>query len=277
VFHSVRDGDLEIYAMDPDGLNVVKLTDNNDDDLWPAISPDGRTIAFYTDRDVNLEIYTINADGSSPMRVTNSGVPDRFPAWSPDGTRIVFSRVVSGTHEIYTIRPDGTGLTRLTNNSFEDQDPAWSPDGLKIAFTTNRDGDYEVYTMNALDGTAPTNLTNSPGRESRPDWSPDGSKILFDRNDSAVDAGWLGSAEIMCMGSDGSGVIRMTTDASSIVDFQPRWSPDGTRLVFVTDRDGIGVNNELYVGDTNGCVSPISGLNRVTVSADKDEAGDWSP
>jgi Tol biopolymer transport system component len=274
-FHSDRDGDFEIYLIDPDGSNLIQLTDNAVDDFWPVVSPDGTQIAFWSDRDVNQEIYVMDADGSNQTRVTNHGAADRQPAWSPDGSRIAFHRVVSGATEVYTIKPDGTGEIRLTNNSFDDEEPAWSPDGSLIAFMTNRDGNNEVYVMNAADGSNPQNLSNNPGRDGKPDWSPDGSRLLFDRNNTAVDPNWLGDAEVMCMNADGSGQVRLTTDTSGFVDTQPRWSASGTRLVFNSTRVD-GTNTELYVGRTNSCTG-ITNLNRITFSPAKDAAGDWSP
>jgi len=277
VFHSDRDGDFEIYRMRPDGSSVVQLTDNDVDDLWPVVSPDGTRIAFWTGRDGNQEIYVMAADGSNQTRVTVDGRADREPAWSPNSERIAFHRVVSGTTEIYTIRADGTGETRLTNNAFADGEPAWSPDGSRIAFTTDRDGDNEIYVMNALDGSNQVNLTNNVGRDGKPDWSPDGTKILFDRNDFyGGDLTWLGDAEIMCMNADGSGVVRLTTDSIGAIDTQPRWSGNGSRLAFNSDRVAVGVNSEIYVGDTNNCTG-ITNLTRITTSSAKDAAADWSP
>jgi hypothetical protein len=277
VFHSNRDGDFEIYSVNADGSNVVQLTNNSGDDLYPAVSADGQFIAFTSDRDGSLAIFTARADGSNPVQVTNSGGADRLPAWSPDGTRLAFARFSGGIGDIYTIRTDGTELTRLTNTAFQDIEPAWSPDGMKIAFTTDRDGADEVYTMNSLDGSNPTNLTNHPGRDDDADWSPDGTLILFHRNDSAVDGNWLGDGEIMCMAADGSGVIRMTTDSAGITDSKPRWAPDGSWYVFSSDRDEGTAGNELYTAYANGCASPPASVNRVTQSPGKDEFADWSP
>ena len=274
-FHSDRDGDFEIFVMDPDGSNVAQLTNNEVDDFWPAISPDGTKIAFWTGRDGNQEIYVMDADGSNPGRVTTNGAADRQPAWSPDGQRLAFQRVVSGTAEIFTIKSDGTGENRLTFNAIDDTEPAWSPNGALIAFTTNRDGNNEVYVMSASDGSNPINLTNNPGRDGKPDWSPNGSRLLFDRNNSSVDSGWLGDAEVMCMSADGSGQVRLTTDTAGFVDTQPRWSANGSRLVFNSDRVVIG-DPELYVGSTNNCTGITQDI-RVTFSSGKDAAGDWSP
>jgi hypothetical protein len=159
VFHSERDGDFEIYSMDADGSNLVQLTDNAGDDLFPAVSADGQLIAFTSNRDGSLDIYTMRSDGSNLVQVTNGGAADRTPAWSPEGTRLAFTRSVGGIGDIYTIRIDGTDLRRLTNTPFQDIEPAWSPDGLKIAYTNDEDGAEDIYTMNAADGSNKTNLT----------------------------------------------------------------------------------------------------------------------
>jgi len=277
VFHSNRDGDFEVFVMNPDGSNVVQLTDNGVDDFWPVVSPDGTKIAFWTGRDGNQEIYVMAVDGSSPTRVTTAGAADRQPAWSPDGEMIAFHRVVNSTKEIYTIKVDGTGINRLTNNTFDDSEPAWSPDGSLIAFMTNRDGDNEIYTMNASDGSNPSNLTNNPGRDGKPDWSPDGSRILFDRNNTSVDPTWLGDAEIMCMSADGTGQVQLTTDTSGYVDAQARWSANGAKLVFNSRRATGGVVAQLHVGRISSCAGGISDLVRVTTSGSTDAAADWSP
>jgi dipeptidyl aminopeptidase/acylaminoacyl peptidase len=63
-FISDRDGNNEIYVMNPDGSDQTRLTNNNYDDGAPAWSPDGTKIASNTNRDGNHEIYTMNADGS---------------------------------------------------------------------------------------------------------------------------------------------------------------------------------------------------------------------
>ncbi|MCL7960305.1 MAG: hypothetical protein M8861_08950, partial [marine benthic group bacterium] len=192
VFHSDRDGDYEIFRMRPDGSNVVQLTDNDVDDFWPVVSPDGTRIAFWSGRDGNQEIYTMAVDGSNVTRVTVNGSADRQPAWSPDGQRLAFHRVVSGTTEIFTINVNGTALVRLTNNTANDDEPAWSPNGSLIAFTSDRDGNDEIYVMSASNGSNQQNISNNAGRDGKPDWSPDGSRILFDRNNTTVDAAWLG-------------------------------------------------------------------------------------
>ena len=83
-------GDGEIYAMDPDGSNVTRLTRNFNVDGFPDWSQDGRRIAFVSNRDGNSEIYAMDDDGSNVARLTNNSDSDQFPDWSPDGRRIAF-------------------------------------------------------------------------------------------------------------------------------------------------------------------------------------------
>ncbi|MEO8041842.1 MAG: hypothetical protein ABI646_04440, partial [Acidobacteriota bacterium] len=82
---------LEIYSMNPDGTNLLRLTTNDYADYDPSLSSDGTKIAFVSDRDKDDEIYIMNSDGSGQTRLTNSNLPDLYPAISADGTKIVFA------------------------------------------------------------------------------------------------------------------------------------------------------------------------------------------
>jgi Tol biopolymer transport system component len=246
-FQSDRDGNYEIYVMNPDGTGQTRLTNNNYDDGAPAWSPDGTKIAFHTNRDGNHEIYTMNTDGSGQTRLTNNNYNDEWPSWSPDGTKIIFSRDLGGNWEIYVMNADGSGETRLTNNNGPwDIGAHWSPDGTRIVFLSHRDGDSDVYLMNP-DGSGQTILTNNNYDEELATWSPDGTKIVFA---SSRD----GNYEIYVMNADGSGQMRLTNN--SYVDAHNSWSPDGTKIVFLSDRDG---NREIYVMNADG-----SGQTRLT-------------
>src|SRR2546426_2296141 len=91
-FVSWRDGNNEIYVMNPDGSNQTNLTKNSASDYEPAWSPDGAKIAFVSNRNGKMQLFVMNADGSNPVQLTFDIFS--YPAglsWSPDGTRIVFS------------------------------------------------------------------------------------------------------------------------------------------------------------------------------------------
>src|SRR5215211_7677367 len=91
VYQSERNNQSEIFVMDADGKNPVRLTDNNVDDFQPSFAPDGAKIAFVSRRDEGAgEIYVMNVDGGGVVRLTNNTASDFTPAWSPDGKRIAF-------------------------------------------------------------------------------------------------------------------------------------------------------------------------------------------
>jgi len=87
-FTSYRDGNGEIYLMNPDGSGQTRLTTNIADDVYPARSPNGTKIAFASNRDGNREIYVMNTDGTGQIRLTTNIADDYDPAWSPDNSKI---------------------------------------------------------------------------------------------------------------------------------------------------------------------------------------------
>ncbi len=224
-FQSTRDGNYEIYVMDADGSNPLKLTNTPEGSLGPVWSPDGRKIAFLSYADGNPEIYVMNADGSGPQNLTNNPSNDYLHAWSPDGTKIAFMSDRDGHGEIYVMNADGSGLVDLTSHSGIAA-PAWSPNGTRIAFASDHDGYRGISLMNA-DGSGLVHLTRYPGRDDAPMWSPDGTKIAFYRE--RIEEGGF---DICVMNADGSGVLNLTSNSGGANNYAPVWSPDGTKIAF---------------------------------------------
>ena len=151
-FETTRDGNFEIYSMNPDGSDQVNLTRDPAEDTDPVWSPDGTRIAFVKASEGHRNIYVMNADGSGQTNLTpgpettsqaNGGVE---PTWSPDGTRIAYNH--SGAIWVMN-SSDGSGKTRLTDGI----QPSWSVHN-EIAFV--RGGD--IWVMNA-DGSNQRQLT----------------------------------------------------------------------------------------------------------------------
>lgn len=246
IFTSDRDGDSEIYAMFPDGSGQTNVTNHAGDDGYPAWSPDGTRIVFTSFRDGNAEVYVMNADGSDQTNLTNDPAGDGYAVWSPDGTKIAFASNRDGDGEIWVMDADGSNPVKLTDNTDREVEPTWSPDGTKIAFTSNRDGNDDIFVMDANGGNQ-TNLTNTADGEDHADWSPDGTRIAYTYWD-------VGVGDIYVMDPNGDNKTNLT-NSPSISNYEPAWSPDGTKIlssrlpgpgpceIVVMNADGSGMTN----------------------------------
>jgi Tol biopolymer transport system component len=183
------------------------------------------------------------APPSSPAGALGSGASLAKGPGSGNSRRIVFlsNQDGSGLTRIHSMKPDGTDITRLGNSTSNEGFPAVSPDGTRIAYTcTGFDPRGEICVMNA-DGTGVTRLTNSPGIDIRPSWSPDGMKIVFVSSRGSSDHSNIANTEIYVMNANGFGITRLTnTPATDIypaaADVSPAWSPDGTKIAFLSSR-----------------------------------------
>jgi Tol biopolymer transport system component len=266
VFHSARSGDLEIYRMNPDGTDPVRLTNSPGEDDWPDISPNGRYVAFASTRTGNREIFVLDLADGSLRNVSQSPGDDNWPRWSPNGKQIAFHSNRDGNYEIYVVNADGSSSPRrVTNNPLLDQWPDWSPDGKHIAFRR----DFDVFVIDA-DGEEqnPRRLTNLPTTiDQMPAWSPNGQQIAF----MSLREGYCA---VFLMSVDGDTpehpAVNLTPKASGDPSSQwcsraPAWSRDGQRIYFQSMRPGTGGTADLFVMNADG-----TGLERLTVSAGED-------
>jgi TolB protein len=139
---STSGGNQDLYAVDLDGSNLVRLTSEPSDESQPEWSPDGRRIAFTSDRDGTPEVNVAEADGSTTTRLTvSAGSSD--PTWAPDGLRVVLVAVGVGLALVdlraATVQPIATEDT--------DAHPRWSPAGDLVAFVRGSGRRAGIFTI----------------------------------------------------------------------------------------------------------------------------------
>lgn len=271
-FVSFRAGDPEVFRMNADGTQQVRLTNNAGPppfgfalDFWPSWSSDGAKLVYSSDRGGNLDVFMMNPNGKGQTRITTHPAGDLDPALSGDGKRIVFVREVGeppspNVQEIYSVNVDGTGEANLTKSQANETEAAFSPDGKKIVFERDLGGgNHDIFIMNA-DGTGQKQLTNTPAHEGHPNFSPQGTKIVFD--DNFHDADNVKGA-IYTMNRDGSGRTKLTnrTDRHGLAAF----SPDGKKISFTASED-------IWTMNTDG-----SNQVRLTSHPAPDIQSSWQP
>jgi Tol biopolymer transport system component len=195
VFVSDRSGfsNKQIFIMDGDGSNQAKITNDSKEYVYPAFSPDGSKIIFYS-HTVNYEdeIYLVNLDGSDFINLSNSAGSDNLPAYNQDGTKIVFTSTRDGNREIYIMDSDGKNQTRLTFNDRIDHSPQFTEGSSKILyFSSNPDNnDYNIHVMD-LDGNNSKCLTEENSYYCLKSFISDGSFSIYDSKPSISPDGLL--------------------------------------------------------------------------------------
>jgi len=266
-FYSEREGNAEIYTIHADGSAETRLTQNRALDIAPDVSPDGSQIVFVSNRDGNEEIYRMNSDGSDVVRLTTAPAKDSYPFWSSDGTKIIFcsQRDDGHTYEVYLMDSDGTDPTRITNNSVSEEWAYLSPDMQKIVYAVGPFPDYSLYVMN-VDGSDSHQVFSSDKSAAFPKWSRDGGTIAF--NHVILSSGNI-IGDICLTDADGGDFRQMTTTGGDLVSESPYWSPDGSRIVFQSNRTG---NFQIYVMNADG-----SNTVRLTNHHGNDYYPSWGP
>ena len=270
----------EIYLMNPDGGNPIRLTeDTGGASVFAALSPDGKKIVFDSNRNTTeflitrgqfvSDLYVMNTDGTEQTPLTQGSAA----TWSPDSKNIAFHASASGTglpirrnepgapapdSDIFVLNVDdvleGVAVPQNITNSPEaiDDDAEWSPDGQKIVFTSRPVTDdrihsiqTEIYVMNADGGRV--RLTNNLVEERAPAWSPDGTRILFVCRIGPAGPTGIPTFEICVMNADGSNLTRLTDNA--LADLTPTWSPDGQKITFHRSVAGL---TQLFVMNADG-------------------------
>ena len=261
VFQSDRDGNWNIFEIDLESKDLVRLTDNRADDEYPVYSPEGQKIAFKSNRTGKWQVFLMDRNGSNQEQLTLSDFPNYDPAWFPDGRRIAFTSDRGEGERIYLIDIDTREEKLLVEVNFRSGLSSFSPNGKHLLFTGNELG-WNVYRVD-LNSKVVERIT-SRGGACRPDWSPDGGTVAYvsNRSDNIGDI-WL-------MNKEGGNQIRLTFTAE-LSDYYPAWSPDGKWIAYASSPNGREGNWDLYVISASG-----EDRCRLTFDKSKNKFPDWS-
>lgn len=276
---------LKVANADGSGTRTV-FSGRDSGEFEGAFSPTAPELLFFSRgrrAPYSEDIYAGNLATGQVKRVIRARSADIAPSVSPDGTRIayfaaprpaVFREDRPGPPErIHIANLDGTGDRAITPKSKSSVDPDWSPDGTRIAyaesrFTSPTSAQTRIMIVN-VDGTGRRALSSYGGvDEINPKWTPDGQTIIFENLKRTGT-----KSDIVAIAPTG-GPVR-TILATKFWDTNPIPSPDGTRILFTSDRDRpgrerLGPGFELYTMAQDG-----SGIVRLTNNRSPDIFPDW--
>ncbi len=190
-------------------------------DLTPAVSPDGRSVAFSRSVEATAsasDLFVMPFEGGRTTRITVArGSINMAPDWSPDGRRVTFTSDRSGHNEIYITDADGTNANLLTADAYGQSNlrtsPNWSPDGRAVAYSSRIGGTQQILIINLRDRAV--RQVTSDGKNDNPSWAPDGRHVVFASTRGGSEQLWVADTE--------SGRTRQVTRGSSAR--MGAWSP----------------------------------------------------
>ena len=228
-FMTAREGNRDIYLMNPDGSEMERITRHRAMDIAPQWSPTGEQILFASDRDrfrLSWDLYLMDADGSNVRRIFAKSVDRRSADWSPDGEWIAYNRWEQGKYFIYIAPIDGETEERMAIGS----SPSWSPDGTEIAFIEGGTRDPKrISILNVKTGKHKFFFPpKGPDWVRHVAWAPTGDKFAFSWNKVP---GNFEAETIYIVNRDGTGV-RQVINKDGGYAVEPSWSPAADALLY---------------------------------------------
>lgn len=212
-------------------INYQQLTKSNGAEMYPSLSPDGKTLIFSSRSDGNWNIYFQKVGDLNAVSLTKDSRSNNLQAvYSPDGKQIAFRSDRDGGG-IFLMGATGENIRRLTDSGFY---PSWSPDEKEIVFSS--ENFEEPMNRGIISYLWAVNIATGEERKIieqdaiQPNWSPSGARIAFWGYKEG------GQRDIWTISADGTDLVSITDDAA--VDWNPVWSPDGKFLYFISDRGG---------------------------------------
>jgi TolB protein len=189
---------------------------------YPAVSPDGKQIAYIGKRGGTEALYLSAADGTGEIRLSETPKP-ASPAWSTDGKHILFSTMDQDVSHYYSVDVDGKNQHEIARVS--GRTPTLSPDGKHILYMAGTWMETQLMVANA-DGSNARMINDGKSPSWNNHWSPDGKRIAFTGN--AEPKGPISVFTMNADGTDRHAVTRISADEGSAQ--WPVWSPDGKKL-----------------------------------------------
>jgi Tol biopolymer transport system component/DNA-binding winged helix-turn-helix (wHTH) protein len=237
IYGSYASGNADLWQMDADGANQQQLTTTPNFDLAPAVSADGRQIAFVSDRAGGFRIWRMDADGLNATRLTD-GQADHFPTFTPDGQSVFFTASIHEQPTVWKVPVTGGAPVQFTPHiAFG---PAVSPDGKWVAlFIAMPQSLLYKLAILPITGGEPVRIFETvPSEVPIVRWSQDGRLLTYVETKQGVSNIWGQPME--------GGAARQLTDFKTDRIFRFAWSPDGKTLLC---ERGFYVNDVVLMSD----------------------------
>jgi Tol biopolymer transport system component/DNA-binding winged helix-turn-helix (wHTH) protein len=182
VYESTAGGNQDIWVMDADGRRQRQLTAEGRANFDPAVSPDGRFIAFVSERAGATNIWRMEADGGNPRQLTTGDASNFLPSWSPDGRWLVYTSGMRGPFSLWKMSAEGgipTQLSAVKSAAW----PVVSPDGTLVAcWAFDERTRRTILAIVPFEGEAPPRFLETPPTantwaEIR--WTADGKALMY--------------------------------------------------------------------------------------------------
>ena len=258
-FVQVEGKQKEIYLVDFDGSNPVRVTRDESIDLSPAWSPDGRRLAYVGYKENGPKIYVVDLMNGAQRLLSGYKGLNISPAWRPGTDQLAATLSKDGSPDIYLLSSSGKVVQQLVKGWGINVSPTWSPDGKQLAYVSNETGNPQIYVLDLSSGQK-RRITHSGKYNTSPCWSPKGDWIAYS---GIAD----GKHNIFVIRPDGSGLRQLTFSEGN--NESPTWSPDGRMLAFSSTREG---RSSIWVLLLNG-----TGMRRLTRLGGEQQLPEWSP
>jgi len=242
---------LKDTVQKPVGLKLVDSKTGGDLVVAPAVSPDGKYVAFLSAKSLfSIDLYLADAHNGRILRKLTSKVSnthiDEFNfiesagTWSPDGKRFAFSVFSKGRNRMIVV--DVASGRTLDDVSMEKAQQfsnlSWSPNGKDIAFQGLSEGQGDLYSYN-FDTKKVTQLTNDKYSDYQPSYSRDGKKIIFSSDRTTYDQSLEQDIPFNLAELDlATGKVTDIKIFNGANNLNPQYSADGSQVYFLSNRDG---------------------------------------